>query len=101
MVWPLTIEDTIDSPHTMDSTGIDDAESQAAAARQNENIAPVFDPLAVNVENEKATFADPPLIPEGTMHVGRVQQELEVGNTSLLDTDCQQLAGILANQPRT
>ena len=99
MVWPLTIEDTLDSPKTMDSTQINETESQAAAASQNRKIAPIFDPIPVDVENEETTFADPPLIPEGHVHVGGVQQELEVANTSLLDTDCQQLAGILANQP--
>ena len=98
MVWPLTIEDTLDSPKTMDSTQINETESQAAAASQNKNIAPIFDPIPVDAENEKTTFADPPLIPEGHVHVGGVQQELEVANNSLIDTDCQQLAGILASQ---
>ena len=97
----LTIEYTIDSPQTMDPTEMNETESQAAAASQNKKIAPVFDPHADNAENEESAFADPPLIPDGSVHVGEVQQEPEVANNSLLDTDFQQLAGILANQPVT
>ena len=55
---------------------------------------------ALNSENEEMPFSDAPLIPDTNWAVSDTLQGLrEDAETSLIDSDCQQLAGILANQP--
>ena len=106
MVWPLTIQDIIDSPENMEPIQNNEIGSQAAAANHTEAVNPnedasTFDPITANGETLEAHFVDTPLTPEIIPTGSGMPKEPTLdADTSLIDTDCEQLAGILAHQSK-